>query len=208
MDTYITDKEQVEMIRKWWRENGKFTIISIIVVVVLSFGWRYWQNNQAQKAANASVIYEQMLTHESNNQISQAELDATSLITNYAKTPYAALGAFISALNSINANNLDAAIQRYDWVMLNANSKDFIQIAKIRKARVLLALNKYDDAITTLSKVEADAYLPLIKELRGDILLAKGDKQGARSAYQNALNALRKDAPNRNFLQIKYDQLK
>lgn len=206
MSEYYSDKEQAEMIRKWWRENGKFTIFSIIIVVALSSGWKYWQNLKNQKAGNASILYEQMLVHEANLQLSDAELDVTSLLTTYSKTPYATLAAFISARNAINQNHLDVALEKFDWVLHHSKNKDFKQIAKIRKARILLNLKKYDESLALLSVVESDAYLPLINEIKGDVLLAKGDKNGALGAYQNALNKAKKDAPHRSLLQMKYNQ--
>jgi predicted negative regulator of RcsB-dependent stress response len=207
MDTYISDKEQIEMIKKWWQENGMFTIISIISALVISFGWRYWQNHKNQEMAVASILYEQMLSHEINHQYSDVEFDVTGLQTIYAKTPYASLAAFMSAHNAINNNNLSAALEKFDWVIANAKSADFKQIAKLRKARILLEMKKFNEAVEVLSKVNSIAFITLINEVRGDIYAAKGDKSSALSYYLNALGSLSQDAPNRSFLQMKINQV-
>lgn len=204
---YISDKEQVEMMKNWWRENGKFLLGSIAAVLLLSAGWRYWQNYKFKDAAIASSVYEQMLNHESNQDYTAVESDVTELQTNHAKTPYAALGALVAAQNAVNSNKMDLALKKLNWVIHNSKNKDFKQIASMRLARVLLGMKKYDDALLSLSDIEAKAYLPLIQELRGDILLAKGDENGARIAYQTALHSLRASAPNRTLLQIKANQV-
>jgi predicted negative regulator of RcsB-dependent stress response len=206
MSIDISEKEQIDMIKNWWRENGKFTLFSIVAALVLSMGWRYWQNSKNEDAAKASLLYEQMLSHESNHQYSQTEYDVTSLLTFHPKTPYASLAAFISAQNAVNVKNFDEAIQKLDWVIDKSKNQDFTQIAKIRKARILLSMNKYEQALKAIEVTDVEAYLPVINEIKGDILSAKGEKKEAHLAYQSALNTLSKDAPNRQMVQMKYEQ--
>jgi len=208
MNDYVSDKEQIEMLKNWWKENGKFTLLSIAMVLLVSACWRYWQNMKAEDAASASLTYEQMLIHESSHQYSEVEFDVTSLLANHAGTPYAPLGAFISAQNAINDNKLEEAVQRYDWVIAHAKSQDFKNIASIRKARILLSLKKYEEALQSLSAIHSKPYLPLVNEVRGDIYAQQGNKAAALNAYQTAVNNLRKDAPNHSFLEMKYNELK
>jgi predicted negative regulator of RcsB-dependent stress response len=208
MTIYVSDKEDIEMIKNWWRENGKVLIAAVVATLILTSGWRYWQNKQAQDAANASALYEHMIAHEGNKDYSAVEYDVTSLQANHARSPYAALGAFVSAQNSVQTHNLAAAIRQFDWVINNAKNNDFKQIARVRKARILSALLKYDEALTLLNTIDAQAYLPIINETKGDILAAKGDRIAAHTAYLNALNSLSASAPNRALLQMKFDQVK
>jgi predicted negative regulator of RcsB-dependent stress response len=204
---YVSDKEEVEMLRNWWRENGKFTLASIAAALLLSGGWRYWQSSKTQDAADASNQYEQLLSHEANQQYSAVEYDVTALQTNHPRTPYATLGAFVSAQNAVNANKLDIAVLKLNWIIQHSKNEDFKQIARIRLAHVLLGMKKFDDALTTLNTVDSKGYLPLIDELKGDVHLANGDKAAARLSYQDALNKLNKNSPNYPLLQIKANQL-
>lgn len=207
MSIYISDKEEIEMLKNWWKENGKFTLLSIAAAILLSAGWRYWQSSKVQDRADASIVYEQMLYHEANQQLSAVEADVTSLQTNHPHTPYATLGSLVSAQNAVGANKLDVAIEKLNWVIHNSKNRDFVQIAKMRLAKVLLGMKKFDDALATLNVVDVEAYLPLINEIKGDIYFDKGDKNAARTAYQNALKKLNKNAPNYPLLQIKANQL-
>ncbi len=207
MTLELSEKEQIEMIKNWWRENGKFTIATIVVVVILSVGWRYWQTTKNQEAAKASLLYEQMLSHEINHQYREVEFDVKSLMSSYPKTPYALLAAFISAQNAVNEKRIDTAIHKLNWIVKNSNNTDFKQIAKLRKSRIFLSIKRYDEALKSLEIIEAQAYLPAVNEVRGDIYSAVGNKQQALQAYQKALSSLKKDAPNRQLLKIKYEQL-
>lgn len=205
---YVSDKEQVEMLRKWWRENGKFTLGSIAVALALSAGWRYWQNAKIQDRAAASVVYEQMLNQEANHNYQAVETNLIDLQVNHPHTPYAALASLIAAQNAVKDNKLDIALQKLNWVIHNSRNDDFVQIAKMRLARVYLSLKKYDDALTVLNVVTVKGYLPLIQEIKGDVYLAKGDINNARTFYQNALNSLPRSAPNRSLLEMKLNQVR
>ena len=53
-----------------------------------------------------------------------------------------------------------------------------------RLARAQFAAGQYDDALATIEAAgNADAFDAILTELRGDILLAQGDRDGAREAY-------------------------
>ena len=43
MESYRTEEEQVEALRRWWNENGRSTLFVIVVVLAGTFGWQGWQ---------------------------------------------------------------------------------------------------------------------------------------------------------------------
>ena len=59
-------------------------------------------------------------------------------------------------------------------------------IARLRLARVQLAQGKADDALKTLDAAKPGAFAARYAEVRGDALLAKGDRAGALKAYREA----------------------
>ena len=59
----------------------------------------------------------------------------------------------------------------------------------LRLARVQAAQGKYDDALATLKVDDAGEFAPRIADARGDVLLAKGDRDGALKEYLAARSA-------------------
>ncbi|HNE26955.1 MAG TPA: tetratricopeptide repeat protein, partial [Pseudomonadales bacterium] len=62
MADYRTEEEQIELIKKWWRENGRSTVVGVGVALVLFFGWMQWQAYQKKNIEAASDLFQQMLT--------------------------------------------------------------------------------------------------------------------------------------------------
>ena len=61
MESYRTEEEQVEALKRWWQENGRSMIVSVVVAVGLGLGWNYWQAGRQASLENASFTYQQML---------------------------------------------------------------------------------------------------------------------------------------------------
>jgi predicted negative regulator of RcsB-dependent stress response len=205
--SYLSDQDQIQLIKKWCRDNGLFTLAMILAVLLLSYGWRYWQESRERNSDTASIIYEQLLSDVANQQQANFLNAATKLTTDYSYTPYASLAALIWAQTAVKDNNLNTAINQLQWVIDHSRSHELKQIARIRLARVLLAQGKYQAALASLSTVEVTNYSSLMNEVKGDIYLAQGKRLEASAAYQNALKTLPNSEPNRIFLQMKYDQL-
>ena len=54
----------------------------------------------------------------------------------------------------------------------------------LRLARVQIQLKQADTALKTLESVKGEGWAAIVADLRGEALLSKGDKQGARSAWE------------------------
>ena len=53
----IEEEQEINEIKNWWNENYKTIIVAVILSVGGSFGWRYWQEHQANKAQQLSAQY-------------------------------------------------------------------------------------------------------------------------------------------------------
>ena len=54
----------------------------------------------------------------------------------------------------------------------------------MRLARVQLQMKQADAALKTLDSIKGEGWTAIVADLRGEILLSKGDKQGARAAWE------------------------
>lgn len=186
MEGYTSDKEQIEMIKTWWKNYGKFLLIAVGVGLLIGFGWRYYHRYETQHSEQASMIYEKMMGQVAAGQIDQAGLLAKDLKTNFANTPYAGLAAMAEAKRAVDAKKLTDAITALQWVIKNSNLKPIKQIARLRAARVQIAMKQPKAALTLLSVIEDKTYQPMIEEVRGQAYWAMGDMTKARAALEAA----------------------
>ena len=50
VDDYLSDREQEEALRSWWRDNWRWIIGGVVLGLALLGGWRYWQVYRDQRA--------------------------------------------------------------------------------------------------------------------------------------------------------------
>lgn len=210
---YSTDDEQVEALKKWWRENGKSTVIAIVVAISGVLGWQGWQKQQQAEIAAASAVYQNMLTAVesqplTDEQKATANHLAETLKQDFPASAYAQFAAFYKAKFAVEANNLELAETELRWVLDSKATSEVVLQAKLRLARVQYAKQQFDEALATLSG-DAQGYAAAFEELRGDIYRAKGDDDQARLAYQKAkdLNQQAQNPVNNPLLNLKAEQL-
>lgn len=206
METHVTDEQQLESLKKWWQENGSSIITGIILGVAVLFGakaWFAWRDNIAQQASDIYIAM--MGALEQDDRMATTER-AGMLISDYSGTPYAALAGLAIARLRIEEGELEAARTQLQWVIDNADTDYIRAIARLRLARVLLALGDTDAAGATLDAAgPGSADDVMFVELRGDIHAARGDNAAAAEAYRQALMTSKPDYAGRHLLQLKYD---
>ena len=209
-----TDEEQVEMLKKWWSENGKSLLVSVIVIAGGWFGWNSWQANQQSTGEAASYIFSQLAEKAAQPVAAQTEADraemqalADQLKKDYSSTTYAQFGALFSARFAADAGNFDAAAEELKALIATADEGPVKYTAQARLANVLIQLEKFDEALALVNTVPADAYAPQFEEAKGDALFRKGEQAEARAAYNRALESAQNLGLNTQSLQRKIDNL-
>jgi predicted negative regulator of RcsB-dependent stress response len=200
--------EQGEQVRKWIRENGIAVVVGVVLALALIFGWRQWQAHKANREIQASSQFAviQNAVQADNRQAMAAALG--DLQQDYADTAYATLGSAAVAEYYVGKNNLKPAAQNLQWAVSHSKQPALKSLFTLRLARVLIAQDQAQQALTELGGVPSSDYGALSAELRGDALLKLGKSDEARSAYQQAMAKLDKDdAPARHALQMKLDNL-
>ena len=164
MQTNMNEIEQLEVLKTWWKEHGKFTILIIVLTLASIMGWQYWQQWRYDRTNQASMLYEQLLGQlektDAKAQKTAAQM-AQQIITEYPKTPYASLAALIKAHQDVNNNNLAQALAHLQWADKQTNDELLQQIIHLRAARVLVAMNKTDQALAELKQVDTAAFAPV-----------------------------------------------
>ena len=206
MDHNLTDEERLEVVKKWWKENGGSIITGVILGLAVLFGGKAWFAHQDRKAEAASDIYAVMMSALETGNDPAVRDKAGMLLTDYSGTPYATLAALTLARVNIEGGELSAAQSHLQWVLDKTKSDIMRDLARLRMARVLLAMENPDGAQAILDQsAPLSSFNALYSEMRGDIEFARGDRGAANKAYQSALASTDEASPGRHLLQLKYD---
>jgi len=191
MADYRTEEEQIELIKKWWRENGRSTVVGVGVAVVGFFGWTQYQAYQKKNIEAASDLFQQMLTATEVVDSSSKVTDlAEQLRKAYPNTVYATFAGLRLAKDAVAANNLSAAADFLAWVQQQKPDASLQPLVSLRLAQVQYAQNESDKALATLGGIKGgDVWDGEVAELRGDVLAAQGKTEEARVSYQSAKQA-------------------
>lgn len=217
MSDHLTEEEQLEALKRWWKENGKWIVTAVVIAVGGYFGWNTYQDQQQAKAEAGSALYSELLdtlaveegsTGSDDDRARAAELVA-QLKAEHANSAYGANAALIRAKWAVDENDLETAESELRWVLEQETAEATQQLARLRLARVLSARGQLDDALATLEAgTPADSIAAEYAEARGDILSEQGDNDGAAQAYQSALDSLDAQQQNRVLLlQMKLDNV-
>ncbi len=189
MNEYETEEQQVEALKRWWKENGTSLIVGLFVGVSGLFGWRYYVDQNNSHAMQASDLYMQVMQSAALNSVDDKTIDINNkLINEFSDTPYAALSSLALAKSEYEKSNIDAATAQLEIAVKHASNDVIKQIANLRLAKVYIEQSKYDEALALLSLSHTAAYDAQYEELKGDLYLAKGDVALARAAYDKAID--------------------
>tara|TARA_Y100000588_G_scaffold359841_1_gene419171 strand:- start:363 stop:998 length:636 start_codon:yes stop_codon:yes gene_type:complete len=206
LDIYATEKEQIDQIKKWWGEYGKAIIFGLVLGLGGLFGYRYWESTRLAEGQNASINYEHLLAVASTGASDEAIEAGDAIIAGYPKSAYAKLSALILAKLAVDARDLDEAKARLQWVIDNSDDGKIKPVAQKRLVQIYLAENNLEDAASTLTQMDP-AFENQFSELRGDVFLAQGKLELARSKYNKALEEIQKRGQAGEYIRLKIDNL-
>jgi predicted negative regulator of RcsB-dependent stress response len=190
LETFRTEEEQVEALKRWWQENGTSTLMAIALAVAVSFGWRYWQDQQQAEKEAASAVYQELLILMSapalsDSQRATAGTLVSQLSDQYAGTGYDQLAALAGVRLAMDAGEFDKASTALQQLKSQNLSVEMAALVNLRLAKVQFSQQNYSAAMSTLDG-DMQKYASQAAELRGDILAAQGDNTGAAAAYEDA----------------------
>jgi len=181
-----SEAEQLEQAKSWLKANAIWIIAGIAIGAGGLAGWRWYQDRRDTQAEAASARYEELVDAFSRRDNVRGTTLLEELNREYAWTPYASLGTLIAARVQVEANELDKAAASLKSVMDNAKDDELKMVARLRLARVQSALGKHDEALNLLKVDNPGEFAPRLADARGDVLLAKGDRDGALREYTAA----------------------
>ncbi len=204
MSTYQTEEEQVEAIKKWWKENGKWAIGGIVLGLAVVGGGKGWLEYQRVQAENASATYEGFAQAARGGDLETAVQRGDALINEYRGTTYALFTALELARLQFEAGDKDKARLRLQWVMDESGDEAISKLAKVRLARLMLDMNALNEASALVADPADDSWQGEFLSIRGEVKLARGDREGARDDFSRALE---KGVSNPGLVRMKLQEL-
>lgn len=215
MASYESDEEQIEALKRWWKENGGSLLTGTVIVLVVLFGSRQWQGAQLAKAEEASDLYENLIPLVADFQtnglddsgIATLEVFYNQLRNDHTDTIYTRYGAMLMASVYVAQENYDQASAELNWILDNPElgflqkaEEELFLSARLRLARVMLAQGQAQQALDLIIAVEPLELGASYAEVQGDAYLQLGQIEQARSAYERAIAA---GQGNNNFIELK-----
>lgn len=207
VDAYSHEKEQIDEIKAWWKENWLFIVGGIGIAIASVWGWRAWEAHELRVAEMASSQYEEMGIQLAAGNTERADAILVELKQEFGGTVYAALAALKQAEMAVAAKDHATAASELRWVMESGIDRELQLLARVRLARVLLVDGDVDGALTISRVSKSGRFQSVLDEVRGDAYFLQGDKDAARTAYESALANLSDGAGDARLIQRKLDNL-
>ena len=191
-DVYENDMKFLPFLKFLDKYKKVLVILIILIIFTLSF---FVISNQLQKDANekASLIYNDWNKEISLEAPSKQNLDAilSKLLKEYPKTGYTQLALLNMANFDANLNNLEDSLKNFEKLIdltdgFNGN-KILNKISRVSSARILLSLERHDEAIEMIEAFSSSNTNGYIHELTGDILVKQEKNDLAKAQYEMAV---------------------
>ncbi|MCC8367305.1 tetratricopeptide repeat protein [Xenorhabdus sp. PB61.4] len=204
MEVYTTETEQVDAIKRFFVNNGKYIAVGLVLGIGAIVGWRYWQSHQTNQLQDTATAFEQM--NQSLASGSKEGISAAEKFANETNNIYGVMADMELAKHVADKNDLAQAEKYLLTASGKAKDQDIQALSDIRLARIQLAEDKTDAALKTLEQVKSKGWQVITEDIRGDILAKKGDIAGAREAYSRGLESQGAQAL-KERMQVKLDNL-
>ncbi|QMV52596.1 YfgM family protein [Ewingella americana] len=204
MEVYTTENEQVDAVRRFFAENGKALAIGVVLGIAALGGWRYWQSHESSAMADSSVAFQQ-----ANQAVTDKKAQGVEDLEKFAQSNKNNYGVFASlqlADHFVEEKDFANAEKQLVAAQAQAKEENLLSLVSLRLARVQSQQKKFDDALKTLDGVKGEGWIALQQDVRGDVLLAKGDAKGAREAFSKGLDS-KPSQTLQNVLRMKLNNL-
>ena len=111
MDDYLSDKEQVERLRQWWRENGWFLIGGVALGGLAIFGYNQYFAYLDRQGESASALYELVKQESDAGDTADAEARFAELRNQFPSHAYTHQAALLLASGEV-VTSPDAAAEK------------------------------------------------------------------------------------------------
>ena len=175
----------------------KYKNLLILLAVILLGAITYFVvNNQLEKKKSelAALVYKEWLEEISQENPNNENLNnlLDKFLNDYKNTGYTQLALLSKANFDANSNNYMDSLDNFKKLIEITNgfngNRIYNKIGRVSASRLLLSMEKYDEALEMIDLYSSSDTNGYIHELTGDILLEQGKIDLAISQYEKAAN--------------------
>lgn len=203
MDDLQSEKEQIEEMRRWWSENGRYVIGGIVLGAGLLFGWNQYTSNKLAAQVEASALFETLANNVGDGDLEAAQEVANKLANSYANTSYAAQSKLAMARLLMDKNRDQDAVEVLRELLELPGSDELKHVGRLRLAKILLYQDRAEEVIELLDSQDNVAFAALYADAMGDAYAALGQVSQAEEAYRTALAEAAQGTVDRALVQMK-----
>lgn len=203
----LQEQEQLDALKSFWKSYGNlitWALVAALAVYAGLNGWKWWQRDQAAKAA---AIYGQLEQAAQAGDAQRSGQIFNDLKERYPRTVQAEQAGLLAARVQFERGQSDAAKVSLEWVAEHAREDEYKTVARLRLAGLLLQAKDFEGALKQLDAAKAPTFEALVADRRGDVLLAQGKPAEARAAYQAAWKAMDDKVEYRQLIDAKLTAL-
>ena len=178
-----TEEQQFEEAKNWFKENSTPILLAIFVFATASFGWNFWKSHQAESAIQASISYQATMEAYEQDPVKNQPLVA-KFLEEAKGTNYAIFMQLEDAKNAVAKGDFAAAKSQLQAALNEVKDPSLQAIIRFRLAAVDFQLKEFDSALANLEQIKDQAWDARKQLFVADLLSAKGDKEAAKSAYE------------------------
>jgi predicted negative regulator of RcsB-dependent stress response len=198
----LQEQEQIDELKAFWARWGNvitWTLTLVLCAFAAWNGWNWWQREQAAKAAG---LYDELDKAAVTADVERAGRLFADLKDRYAGTTQAAQGALLTASLQADKGQAEAARTTLAW-LADKGDDQYRTIARLRLAGLLIAEAKHDEAAKVLDAATDPAFAALVADRRGDLAMARGQRDEAVKAWQTAWAGMPAALDYRNLFEAK-----
>jgi len=185
----LQEQEQIDALKAFWKQYGNLITWTLTLALAAFAGFNYWHKRQADQALEAGSMFGELETAAQANDLDRTAKVFADLQSRFPDTTYAVQGGLLAAKVQADKGKGEAALASLAWVSQHAEP-EYAAVARLRAAALLIDAKKADEAIAQLDGIQLPAFKALAADRRGDALMAKGQKDAAKTAYQAAFSGM------------------
>lgn len=185
------EQEQLGQLKNFWHEWGATIITAVLAFILAYAGFQYWEYRKKERVESSVVLFEAIEEKLLAKDISGADALLKSLMAEYSEVQYTSLAALLVARARFNNDPTvtPQMLEEVSWVVSHAQEPWLRDWARLQWMQLLYVQEDFAKVSEIADRRETPAATSVMMEMKGDALLRMGNRQSAKIAYQQAMEA-------------------